>query len=463
MGANASIPERPSLVRGAGGTPGRYSQAFHNLTSGESTENVTPRDKKKKSSKLATLRKKLIRARRHSKSFDHSRAIRELTSSWTIRELNALVEEYEATIALKELAIMANLARPHANSCKEDLSALYDYKYCTDVDLIYKGVCFPTHRTILSARCAFFRDLLVHYPEYGAQVPINIKTQGVDVNMFSSLLRYLYTGEFSIEETTKFENLDVLVQLGDEFGVPNPLDYDLRTLLDTGDYADAVLVFSSGGELHDLASGEGASEASVHHRTSNTDLRCHKAILAARSKFFRNLLLRRARTGEELTEHALQSPTCIVLDETVIPKQYARVLLHAIYLDTVDLTHIVHNSTSTCSLSEVQAMVAGRGQMTNVDEAMEIYGIGQFLEFNMLSQGLYDRFPYFCANHENVGNKKYWFLNDEQTCPNAGSFVIFTSMEWHSLNAAIWLQCCNSFAKMKSDSGLIRMTPSATL
>ena len=397
MGANASIPERPSLVKGPGGTPGRYSQAFHHLSGGDSVinmESVTPRDKKKKSSKLATLRKKLIRARRHSKSFDHSRAIRELTSSWTIRELNALVEEYEATIALKELAIMANLARPHANSCKEDLSSLYDYKYCTDVDLIYKGVCFPAHRAILSARCAFFRDLLVHYPEYGAQVQINIKTQGVDVNMFSSLLRYLYTGEFSIEETTKFENLDVLVQLGDEFGVPNPLEYDLRTLLETGDYADAVLVFSSGGDPHDVITPEGACEASVHRTTTN-DLRCHKAILAARSKFFRNLLLRRARSGEELTDHALQSPTCIVLDESVIPKQYARVLLHAIYLDTVDLTHIVHNSTSTCSLSEVQAMVAGRGQMTNTDEAMEIYGIGQFLEFNMLSQGLYN-FNYIC-------------------------------------------------------------------
>ncbi len=391
MGANASIPERPSLVRGGGagsgggtaGTPSRYSQAFHNLTGSESTESVTPRDKKKKSSKLATLRKKLIRARRHSKSFDHSRAIRELTSSWTIRELNALVEEYEATIALKELAIMANLARPHANSCKEDLSALYDYKYCTDVDLIYKGVCFPAHRAILSARCAFFRDLLVRYPEYGAQVPINIKTQGVDVNMFSSLLRYLYTGEFSIEETTKFENLDVLVQLGDEFGVPNPLDYDLRTLLETGNYADAVLVFTSGGEPPDAAE----AECDAAGNRTNSDLRCHKAILAARSKFFRNLLLRRARSGEEMTERALQSPTCIVLDESVIPKQYARVLLHAIYMDTVDLSHIVHSSTSTCSLSEVQAMVAGRGAATSADEAMEIYGIGQFLEFNMLSQG----------------------------------------------------------------------------
>ncbi len=391
MGANASIPERPSSVPGSdfrnrtpGGTPGRFSQVL-NLAGAESTENVTPRDKKKKSSKLATLRKKLIRARRHSKSFDHSRAIRDLTSTWTIRELNALVEEYEASTVLKELAIMANLARPHANSFKEDLSNLYDYKYCTDVDLIYRGVCFPTHRAILSCRCAFFRDLLVHYPEYGAQVPINIRTQGVDVNMFSSLLRYLYTGEFNVEETTKFDNLDVLVQLGDEFGVPNPLEHDLRMLLDSADYGDCVLVFTSDtGDSQDVVNPEGACEGG---RTARHELKCHKAILAARSPFFRNLLLRRARSGEEMTDRTLRAPTCIVLDESVIPKQYARVLIHAIYLDNVDLSHIVHNSASMCSLSEVQAMVAGRSHMTHTDEAMEIYQIGQFLDFGMLSQG----------------------------------------------------------------------------
>lgn len=35
-------------------------------------------------------------------------------------------------------------------------------------------------------------------------------------------------------------------QLGEEFGLPAPLDRDLRTLLETGDYADAALVFTNG-------------------------------------------------------------------------------------------------------------------------------------------------------------------------------------------------------------------------
>jgi len=45
-----------------------------------------------------------------------------------------------------------------------------------------------------------------------------------------------------------------------------------------------------------------------------------------------------------------------VLDESVIPKRYARVLLHAIYLDTVDLSLILRGSgcgSSAGSLSEV--------------------------------------------------------------------------------------------------------------
>ena len=411
MGANASFPGGVGDHRtSSSSTPatsalplrattiGRY--AHHVFLPSPETDVIT-RDKKKKSSKLATLRKKLIRARRHSRSFDHARAIRELTTGWTIRELNALVEEYEASIALKELHILANLARPHANSFKQDLSNLYDYKYCTDVDLIYYGACFPAHRAILSVRCAFFRNLLARYPDYGTHVPVHIRTPGVDVHMFSAVLRYLYTGEFCAEDS-KFEgNYEVLVRLGEEFGIPNPLEYDLRTLLETGDYSDAVLVFAGDMESQDSpatpdSSQGGSTEQSQVPGPSTTDttrttktpeLRCHKAILAARSPFFRNLLLRRAKSGEELTDHALRSASCIVLDESVIPKQYASVLLHAVYLDSVDLSHIVQNSNSTCSLSEVQAMVAGRGHITHVDEAMEIYHIGQFLDFSMLAQG----------------------------------------------------------------------------
>ena len=383
MGANSSFPEKPG-PSGAG-RPASFSRYSHALLTPDSDQ-VVLRDKKKKTSKFATLRKKLIRSKRHSRSFDYGKLLRELTSSWSIRELNALVEEFEASLALKELTILANLARPHANSVKDDLSALYDYKYCTDVDLIYQGVVFPVHRAILTIRCPYFRRLLGRYPDYGSQVPVSIRTAGIDVNIFSNLLRYLYTGELKSEGTA----LDsvVLMQLIQEFGTPNPLEHDLRTLLETGEHCDAVLKFAPDPDGHGPGHGEyPLAEGACHRTVVKNELRCHKAILAARSQFFRSLLLRRARSGEEATEHVLQSHSTIVLDETVIPKRYARVLLHAVYLDTVDLSCIVRNSVSMCSLSEVQAMVAGKGHLTIIDEAMEIYQIGQFLDFPMLSQG----------------------------------------------------------------------------
>ncbi|KAG0710884.1 Vacuolar protein sorting-associated protein 11 [Chionoecetes opilio] len=81
--------------------------------------------------------------------------------------------------------------------------------------------------------------------------------------MFSALLRYLYTGEFNAYDGTSraqlgLSNLDLLMQLCDEFGTPNPLECDLRYLLESGDHADCGLVFSPGvlrwsGEAHGSA------------------------------------------------------------------------------------------------------------------------------------------------------------------------------------------------------------------
>ena len=369
-------PSRPISFAARSSTPSFLTNDTENV--------VVHRDKKKKTSRFATLRKKLTKVRRQSRSLDHARAIRDLTSSWTIQETSALVEEYDASTALKELMLQASLARPHASTLKEDLSVLYDYKYCTDVDLIYKSVCFPVHRAILCVRCPFFHSLLARYPQYGAQVPVNIHAQGVDVNMFSVLLRYLYTGEFNSEEM-RSEDLEILARLADQFGTPNPLEQDLKTLLETSVNSDALLIFSSESEMHEAFTPDSATGEVRTHKTH--ELRCHKAILAARSPFFRNVILRRARSGEELTEHTLSSPTCIILDESVIPRRYARVLLNAIYLDTVNLSLIIRSSVSLCSLSEVQAMVAGKSHMTTTDEAMEIYQIGQFLDFPVLSQG----------------------------------------------------------------------------
>ncbi|MGH0153424.1 UNVERIFIED_CONTAM: hypothetical protein FKN15_025866 [Acipenser sinensis] len=303
--------------------------------------------------------------------------MRELLSGWDVWDANALVEEYEGTTALKELNFQASLARPENLRLQKDLSDLYEYKYCTDVDLLFQDTCFPVHRAILAARCPFFKSLLSSSPEYGAEIVMDINTAGIDMPMFSALLHYLYTGEFGIEDS-RFQNVDILVQLSEEFGTPNSLDVDMRGLFDYMCYYDSVLSFSSDSELVEAYGG--------NQGCLDEELRAHKAVLSARSPFFRNLLQRRIRTGEEITDRTLQTPTRIILDESIIPKKYAKVILHCMYTDIVDLSYVLHCSPSIGSLSEVQALVAGKGNMSRAEEAMELYHIALFLEFNMLAQ-----------------------------------------------------------------------------
>ncbi|CAM5122883.1 unnamed protein product [Eretmochelys imbricata] len=339
-----------------------------------------PQDKKKKSSGLATLKKKFIKRRKSSRSADHAKQMRELLSGWDVRDVNALVEEYEGTSALKELSLQASLARPDARTLQKDMADLYEYKYCTDVDLIFQETCFPVHRAILAARCPFFKTLLSSSPEYGAEIIMDINTAGIDMPMFSALLHYLYTGEFGMEDS-RFQNVDILVQLSEEFGTPNSLDVDMRGLFDYMCYYDVVLSFSSNSELVESFGGS--------PNCLDEELRAHKAIISSRSPFFRHLLQRRIRTGEEITDRTLRTPTRIILDESIIPKKYAKVILNCMYTDVVDLS-VLHCSPSVGSLSEVQALVAGKLNMTRAEEAMELYHIALFLEFNMLAQGCED-------------------------------------------------------------------------
>lgn len=378
MGANSSYLES----NGAGSKSPQFPRIGHQYAVSDS--DISVREKKKKASKFATLRKKLIRSRRHSRSLDYGKALRDLISTWSFRDLNCLIQEYEALSVLKELSMAANMARAPANSFRQDLSRLFDTKLCTDVDLVYRGACFPAHKALLSARSPYFRNLL-RFHNTGSQVPVKLKTVGVDVSLFAILLRYLYTDSINLEELRK-DHREILMKLADEFGLPNQLEYDLRTLLDTGDHCDALLVFSCDSECSESLSQDLPPDGVC--KAKNLELPCHKCVLAARSPFFRNLLLRRARSGEELTERTLQTNSLIVLDETVIPRKYARVLLNAIYQDSVDLSLILRGSASMCSLSEAQAIVAGKGQMTLVDEAMEVYQIGQFLDLPILSQGM---------------------------------------------------------------------------
>ncbi|XP_058811851.1 BTB/POZ domain-containing protein 7 [Topomyia yanbarensis] len=387
-GATTTTPlTSASGVGGGGAGAGSYGPM------GFGGVGVIVRERRKKVTGFATLKKKLIRRRRSSKACDHGRVLREFVSSWSPMEISALLEEYESLAALKDLSVQAELARPPATTFKQDLASLYDYKHCTDCDLVFRGTVFPVHRALLSARCPYFRDLLAGCPGYGARICLELRSSPVDVPMFSSLLRYLYTGDLCTHDPTI--DVSLLRRLGEDFGTPNPLENDLRYLLETGDYADAAIVFTSeGGDYHRPDSG-----SSEYGFRPKLELPCHKAILSARSPFFKNMIQRRTRNINEEhqlhgTDRSLHVPTRIVLDETVIPKRYARVLLHAIYLDTVDLSLILRGNgcgSGAGSLGEVQALThTGRARPSPLEEAMELYQIGRFLELDILAQGCED-------------------------------------------------------------------------
>ena len=115
-----------------------------------------------------------------------------------------------------------------------------------------------------------------------------------------------------------------------------------RYLLESGDHADCVLVFCP-------ESGE--PPPSDYGFQQRLELFCHRAILGARSTFFRNVLERRARDAPRKT------PTRIVLDETVIPKRYARVLLRAVYVDALELNLMTRNTGTYCSLESFRCLL----------------------------------------------------------------------------------------------------------
>ena len=58
---------------------------------------------------------------------------------------------------LRDLSVQANLARPPAATLGQSLAELFVSGCCSDIILVYRGHRIPAHRTILMARCPYFR------------------------------------------------------------------------------------------------------------------------------------------------------------------------------------------------------------------------------------------------------------------------------------------------------------------
>jgi hypothetical protein len=165
-----------------------------------------------------------------------------------------VVQEYDMMAKEKELYIQSESARPRSLGLRSDLADLLDFKWNSDINLILPPAIFPAHRAILMQRSKYFRSLLQHH---NGIVNVNIEDT-VNIPIFSSFIRFLYTEESSAE----LDNFSDTIFCNT--GRPTKaLEVDLRELLQSSKYSDVVLVV---GDEH---------------------VPCHKSILAARSAFFR--------------------------------------------------------------------------------------------------------------------------------------------------------------------------------
>ena len=123
------------------------------------------------------------------------------------------------------------------------------------------------------------------------------------LTVLKTVLKYLYTGNADLLNSTHAE---ALALLEDEFGIPNSLESDVSFLLETLSLGDLRLMFDD---------------------QSHPEYLCHRTIIAARTPFLARILNKKQCENDVMDLH---------LDSTIIPGKYALVILHAIYMDTLD-------------------------------------------------------------------------------------------------------------------------------
>ncbi|XP_045508898.1 uncharacterized protein LOC123704563 [Colias croceus] len=308
--------------------------------------------------------------------------------------------QLEAGAALRDLVTQAELAREPAARLHADLAQLLAERLWCDVEVVGAGWSLGAHRAVLAARCTYFRDLLLRYPKSSA-----IRLEGVAAGLRreegEALLRVLYAGPapprcahcrkwerganseaeldiINVENTSSYRRgcscsrgAAAVRRLAPALGLaPDALHQDMKYLLDSGELCDARLTWRSEGAF----GFRGALE-----------LPCHTLLLAARSRFFRSVMSRRAGAGG-----------AVCVDEKVLPRRFAHALLHAAYTDQVDLSLIGRNSsppssaTSTISSSLTRGSSSRSSTTALLDDAFQLYEIARFLEMPIAVQGCED-------------------------------------------------------------------------
>ncbi|KAJ8706913.1 hypothetical protein PYW07_012991 [Mythimna separata] len=416
MGAALSHPQEGEACDGAVVTAAPPTMA----------DVIRERKKKAAGSGLGTLRRRIALVRRPrdnrpDRGCEHARFIRSVVSSWRLVEVFLLCEELEAGAALRDLVTQAELAREPAGALHADLAQAYKDRWWCDVELVGSGWSLAAHRAILCARCSYFRDLLQRYPPSCCRVPLEGAGASLSRDELEACVLALYAGTSVCARGTlcalcaKWDrgvnadgDLDIinvdnngtcrsssvcgcgrarvdaatLRRLGALLGFSlDSLHHDMRYLLDSGEMADARLVFRL----------EGGCGLAYGFRTA-LELPCHRLVLAARSRFFRSVMSRRSGGAGGA------GAWCV--DEKVLPRRFARALLHAAYTDIVDLSLIGRNSTSPSSTNSTGSGTNAWAGVTRsgtrpvtaamLDDAFQLYEIARFLEMPIVVQGCED-------------------------------------------------------------------------
>uniref|UniRef100_A0A8C8EZ56 BTB/POZ domain-containing protein 9 n=1 Tax=Oncorhynchus tshawytscha TaxID=74940 RepID=A0A8C8EZ56_ONCTS len=122
----------------------------------------------------------------------------------------------------------------HLHLLSEHLGALVSGEEYSDVTFVVEGKRFPAHRVILASRCQYFRAMLFNGMKE-SQPQAEVPLEDTQVEAFSMLLQYLYTGRVSLSTAREDVLLDFL-GLAHRYGL-QPLEDStsefLRTVLHT--------------------------------------------------------------------------------------------------------------------------------------------------------------------------------------------------------------------------------------
>ncbi|XP_067941672.1 BTB/POZ domain-containing protein 7-like [Watersipora subatra] len=320
-----------------------------------------------KHKRLSRTLKRIIHYNSKHPNKDQCKLFRELVSTWTTVELSRLVEVYESIITLHQVAAEAASARCLTHSGPTDLLSVLEKQVCTDLILRYQGACFPCHKAILASRSVYFQKLFAEQQDRTVDVPSSSCT--VDSTIFLHFLYYLYSDCLPNSELISPGNFESLCN---HFGVQRTCVEALAYLHHSCSYTDLSLVF-----LHINQPNNSGPAESVRLAQYS----CHSAVLASRSELLCNLIVRRL---DDTADSCCK--TEIILDDSAVSHKYGQLLLHIIYQDELNLG-LVNSQASAAtasSLSEAQAIVAGRSNVTLLEETMELHHIGNFLELPIL-------------------------------------------------------------------------------